>query len=165
LSTQTRFDLNGLIEAIESSNSAYQVALYAEHAEVQITDGDSLGQAPTVLVGRPAIARWVEGLAARNIVHRVVDPVADRSSLSFVDELREPDGTTVIHRSTAEISTGQISQLCVTVEAKVCSTESRFRRRPRAAGVMTDEDPGLRPRLRTAPNRPTDRHLAGNFLG
>jgi hypothetical protein len=34
VSTQTRFDLSGLIKAIESSNSAYQVALYTEHAEV-----------------------------------------------------------------------------------------------------------------------------------
>ena len=47
MSTQTSFDLSGLIEAIEASNSAYQVALYAEHAEVQITDGDRIGQAPT----------------------------------------------------------------------------------------------------------------------
>ena len=164
MSTQTGFDLSGLIEAIESSNAAYQVALYAEHAEVKITD-DSVGLAPTVLVGRPAIARWVEDLAGRHIVHHVIDPKADRWSLSYVDELHGPDGTTIIHRCTAEISTGQISQQNVTVEGKVRSTESSFRRRPRAAGLMTDEDPGLRPRSWTAPTRPTDRHLAGNFLG
>ena len=165
MSTQTSFDLSGLVEAIESANSAYQVALYAEHAEVQITDGDSVGQAPRVLIGRPAITRWVEGLAARHIVHHVVDPRADRWSVSYVDELQGPDGTTIIHRCMAEISTGQISQQYVTVEARGCSTESTFRRRARPAGPMTDEDPGLRPRTWTAPTRPTDRHLAGNFLG
>ena len=165
LSTQTSFDLSGLIEAIESSNAAYQVALYAEHAEVQITDGDSLGQAPRVLIGKPAIARWVEDLATRHIIHHVVDPVADRRSVSYVDELHQRDGTTILHRCTAEISTGQISQQYVTVEAIAGSTESTFRRRPTPAGVMTDEDPGLRPRSWTAPTRSTDRHLAGNFVG
>ena len=165
MSTQTRFDLNGLIEAIESSNSAYQIALYAEDAEVQITDGDSIGQAPMVLVGKPAIARWVEDLSARHVVHHVIDPRADPGSLSFVDELRDPDGTTTIHRCTAEISTGRIRQEYVTVEATVRSTESSFRRRSRPAGVMTDEDPDQRSRSSTAPTRPTDRHLAGNFLG
>ena len=92
MSTQTRFDFAGLIEAIEASNSAYQVALYAEHAEVQIADGDGVGQAPRVLMGRPAIARWIEGMAARRIVHRIVDLRADRWSVSFVDELQALTG-------------------------------------------------------------------------
>jgi hypothetical protein len=165
VSTKTSFDLSGLVEAIESANSAYQVALYAEHAEVQIIDGDSVGQAPRVLSGRSAIARWVEGFADRHIVHHVIDPRADRSTLSYVDELQCPDGTAIIHRCTAEITTGQISQQYVSVEAKARTTDSTFRRRPRAAGLMTDEDPGLRPRSWAAPTRPTDRHLAGNFLG
>ena len=52
MNTQITFDLSGLIEAIESANCAYQTALYAEGAEVQIADGDSVGQAPRVLVGR-----------------------------------------------------------------------------------------------------------------
>ena len=111
-----------LIEAIESSDSAYQVALYVEHAEVQITDGDSLGQAPQVLVGRSAIARWIEGMAAHHIVHHVVEPRTDGDSLSFVDELHVSDGTILIHRRTAEISAGQISQEFVTVEAVTSST-------------------------------------------
>jgi len=165
MSTQTRFDFAGLIEAIEASNSAYQVALYAEHAEVQIADGDSVGQAPRVLMGRPAIARWIEGMAARRIVHRIVDLRADRWSVSFVDELQDPDGTTTIHRRTAEICTGQISLESVTVEAKVRCTESGFERWQNAPAVMTDEDPGQRPRSWTPPIRQPDRHLAGNFLG
>ena len=127
MSTPNDLDLTRLIEAIESSDSAYQVALYVEHAEVQITDGDSLGRAPQVLVGRSAIARWIEGMAARHIVHHVVDPDSDGDSLSFVDELHVPDGTPLIHRRTAEICGGQISQEFVTVEAVASST---FDRRP-----------------------------------
>ena len=64
-------------------------------------------------------------MAARHIVHHVVDPHTDGDSLSFVDELHVPDGTTLIHRRTAEISAGQISQEFVTVEAVVPSTLDR----------------------------------------
>ena len=84
MSTPKDLDLTRLIEAIESSDSAYQVALYVEHAEVQITDGDSLGQAPQVLAGRSAIARWIDGMAAHHVVHHVVEPHTDGDSLSFV---------------------------------------------------------------------------------
>lgn len=164
MGTQTSFDLSGLIKAIESSNSAYQVALYAEHAEVEIDSGDTIGQPSRLLRGRPAIARWIEDMADRRVVHHVVDSRADRCSLTLVDELRDPDGTTIIHRCTAAISTGQISQQHVTVEAKVRSTESDVRR-TQSTWTMIDEDPGPRPRSWTPPTRPTDRHLAGNFLG
>jgi len=133
MTTQTHFDLNGLIDAIESGDASYQVALYAEHAEVEIADGDSIGQSPQVLVGRPAIAQWIDGLAERHVVHRIVEPRADRTCVSFVDELQDPDGTTVLHRRTAEISTGQIRRESISVEATV--------------------------------GRPSDRHLAGYFLG
>jgi hypothetical protein len=119
MSTQTRFDLNGLIDAIESGNASYQVALYAEQAEVEIADGDSIGQSPHVLVGRTAIAQWIEGLATRHVVHRVVEPRADHQFVSFVDEVHDPDGTTVLHRRTAEVSTGQISRESISVEATV----------------------------------------------
>jgi len=163
VSTQTRFDLTGLIGAIESSDSAYQVALYAEHAEVQIADGDAIGQAPQVLSGRAAIAHWIEDLATRRLVHRVIDPRVDRTSLSFVDELHDSEGTTVIHRRTAEITTGQISQETVTVETKVHG--QTLRPRCPAAAPMTDEDPDPAPRAWARPATSPGRYLAGNFLG
>jgi hypothetical protein len=165
VSTQTRFDLHGLIEAIESSDSAYQIALYAEHAEVQIADGDSIGQAPQVLAGRQAIARWIEDMATRRLIHHIIDPYVDRRSLSFVDELHDPAGTTVIHRCTAEISAGQISQETVTVEATVHSTNLHLERRATAPAIMTDEDPDPRPRAWARPTSPAGRYLAGNFFG
>ena len=163
VSTQTSFDLEGLIEAIESSDSAYQLALYAEHAEVQIADGDTLGTAPHVLTGRRAIAQWIDDMASRQVIHHITDPQLDRTSLSFVDELHDPAGTTVIHRCTAEISTGQISQETVTVEAKV--TPTTFQRRLTAATAMTDEDPRALPRAWVRPTTPSDRYVAGNFFG
>ena len=75
-----RLDRHGQHQAIESSNSMYQVALFTVHAEVQITDADHPEQALQVLTGRPAIARWIEDMAARQIVHHVVDLKADRRS-------------------------------------------------------------------------------------
>ena len=165
MSTQISFDLSGLIQAIESSDCAYQIALYAECAEVQIADGDSVGQAPQVLAGRPAIAGWIESLAAGDVVHHVVDPVADYRSLTFVDEVDGPDGTSAIHRHAAEVSAGRITQQCVTVERRIRSSESPTRRWPGPSATMIDDDPGPRPRFWSASTWPNDRRLAGNFLG
>src|SRR3954469_20115486 len=76
VTTQTSFDLSGLIQSIES-NSGYQVALYAEHAEVQIIDRDHPEQAARTVRGRPAIRRWIEAMVAPDIVHHIVDAKAD----------------------------------------------------------------------------------------
>ena len=57
MTTQTSFDLSGLIHAIESTNSGYQIALYAEHAQIQIIDRHQSEQAPRIVSDRPAIAR------------------------------------------------------------------------------------------------------------
>jgi hypothetical protein len=165
VSTQITFDIGGLIQAIESADRAYQIALYAECAEVQIADGDSVGQAPRVLVGRPAIAHWIESAARGDVVHHVVDAVVNHRSVSFVDELDASDGTSVIHRHEAEVSAGRITQECVTVEARIRSSESLIRRGASPSSIMTDDDPRPRPRPWSPPSRSTDRQLAGNFLG
>ena len=78
MTTQTSFDLSGLIHAIESYNSGYQIALYAEHAQVQIIDRDHSEPAPRIVAGRPAIARWIDDMAAPDIVHHIVDAKAHR---------------------------------------------------------------------------------------
>ena len=164
MSTQTTFDLHGLIEAIESSNVDYQIALYAEHAEVQIADGDTVGQAPHVLTGRPAIARWIQSMARRDLSHHITYLHADRTSLSFVDELHGPAGMAAIDRCTADISAGQIKQQTVTVEARVNPSDITVRRRP-AAAVNASNDPDPLPRAWARRPTPTDRHLAGHFPG
>ena len=165
MSTQTTFDLNGLIQAIESSDFAYQVALYAEHAEVQIADGDTIGQAPHVLTGRPAIARWIQSMAERDLTHHITYLHADRTSLSFVDELHGPAGMAAIHRCTADIFAGQISQQTVTVEARVNPSDFTFHRRPTADVNKLEDDPDPLPRAWARRPAPTHRHLAGHFLG
>ena len=162
MTTQTSFDLSGLIQSVES-NSGYQVALYAEHAEVQIIDRDHPGQAARIVRGRPGIARWIEAMVAPDIVHHIVEAKADRCSLGFVHEMHRADGTTLVHRITGEIFTGQITRAFVTVEEHSAPTNAR--RQPGAAMIMTDDDPAPRPRPWTPPTRPTDRSLAGNFVG
>ena len=163
MTTQTSFDLSGLVQSIESSNWRYQVVLYAEHAQVQIIDRDHPEQAPRILTGRPAIARWIEDMVAPDIVHQIVEAKADRCSVNFVHEMHSPHGTTIVHRCTGEIFTGQITTAFVTVEQH--SAPANAHRQPGAATIMTDEDPAPRPRPWTPPMRETDRNLAGNFVG
>ena len=85
MTTQTSFDLSGLIHAIESSNSGYQIALYAEHAQVRITDHGQVEQAPELLPETGKCA-WIEDMAAPDIVHHIVDAKADRCSLNFLHQ-------------------------------------------------------------------------------
>ena len=162
MTTQTSFDLRGLIQSIESSNWRHQVALYAEHAQVQIIERDHPEHAPRIVTGRPAIARWIEEMVTPDIVHHIVDAKSDGCSVNFVHEMHRPHETT-IHSCTGEIFSGQITMAFVTVEQH--SAPVNAQRQPGAATIMTDEDPAPRPRPWTPPMRQTDQSLAGNFVG
>jgi hypothetical protein len=73
-------------------------------------------------------------MALRHLVHHIIDLGVDGISQSFVDELRVPDGTTTIHRCTAEICSGQITQEIITVETKVHPTDANVARTASSGG-------------------------------
>jgi len=70
---------------------------------VKIADGDSIGQSPHVLIGRSAIAQWIEGLAERHLVHRIVEP---RIDLGGGHGGADPSTGTSRGISSAEFTTG-----------------------------------------------------------
>ena len=162
MSTQISFDLAGLIGAIESGNTQYQLALNADCAEMRIIDSDPPAQAPQILRGRPAIAAWIDRVYASQRNHRVVDFTADPQSLALIEEYQGPEGTPVRFARSVELSAGQIKR----------ETAVLTRGEPRPASrmsVMIDQDPG--PATRSTPHLSqraagtAGDHVPGLYLG
>ena len=147
MSTQTTFDLNGLSRAIQSRNCRYQLALYADDAEVEIVDGPRVSTPPHVLRGKPAIGQWLESMSSEAVGYRVRDAVGSAERVRFTEECVYPDGTELVIECQAEVRRGQIRHAAVTVLHPSPATR---RDKATRAGSAT---PSLA------------RNLPGNFLG
>ena len=107
MSTRIVFDLQGLSSAIESGDTRYRAALYAERAEVWIIDADRPTDPGVVLHGRPAIAAWLDTLYSHAEVHRVIGASTDGSTVALVEE-SVGHGDVRLYSRSAELDRGQI---------------------------------------------------------
>lgn len=172
MSTQTRFDLEGLSSAIEAGDASYRLALYADRAEVTIIEAEHPGKPSQVLHGKAAIRQWLDGLGSREIRHRVVDPSAEATHVHFVEECAYPDGRELRYDCDADVCRGQIVHESVIVAPlpEHASCEVSSARRDTPAPLMTDEDPAptrVHPPVAWAGSvdPASTRSLPGNFLG
>jgi hypothetical protein len=166
VSTQTTFDLSGLSKAIQSGDCQYQLALFADNAEVQIVDGAEPGAPLGVLRGKPAIEKWLGTVSSRAGQFRVKDAVASPGRVRYTEECHYRDGSELFFECTAEVRRGRISRADVTV---VHAPEDAgpgallIELQPRAAeshrSATTD------PPTPSAAGRYRDRSLPGYFLG
>jgi len=115
MSTQTSFDLPGLSRAIQSQDRRYQLALYADNAELEILDGNHLGAPLQVLHGKPEIAKWLDAMSSRAVSYKVRDAVGGPAGVKFIEECVYPDGNTLVFECTAEVSRGQIKHAELTM--------------------------------------------------
>ena len=102
--TASGFDLS----AVEQCDAAGQFALYAPEAGVTLFDRFSTPGNPRVLRGREEIAAWLEDVCAREMTHRVEDPVRDGDRAAFVEACLYPDGTNVLCIAMLEVRDGRI---------------------------------------------------------
>lgn len=114
MSTQLRFDIDGFRRAIESGDSRYQLALYADDAELNVVDSDDPASSAQVLHGKPAIGGWIEQVHAQSTGHRVLDPRAGADRVELTDEVDGRDGSHVAYGYSAEVRRGQIVRTTVT---------------------------------------------------
>lgn len=110
MSTTTTFQLDTFARAIEERDARVQLAMYAEDAEVTLTDRISQPGAPRLLRGRSEIQSWLEDVAARDMVHEVGHTVCDESGAAFTEACRYPDGTNVLCAAVLEIEDGLITR-------------------------------------------------------
>ena len=116
MSTQIRFDLDGLSRAIQSGNVGYQLALYANDAEVQIIDSNDPACCPQVLHGKDAIGSWINDLLAQGVTPTVMHPVLACDHVALVEEVHMPDGRNLLFHCTAEVHGGQITKETITLK-------------------------------------------------
>lgn len=108
-STQpTQIDFAALKRAVEERDSAAQLALYADDAEVRVVDRVNTPRSPRVLRGREEIRDWIEDLCDRDMTHAVQTPVLGEDAVAFTEACRYPDGTNVLSATVAELSDGRI---------------------------------------------------------
>jgi hypothetical protein len=117
MSTQIKFDLAGLQRAIESNDSGYLLALYADNAEVHVINSDDPARS-RILQGKRAIASWIEDVCSQEIERRVVNTIAGDSRVALAEESHARDGTNVWYTYTADVSRGQITRETITLTVR-----------------------------------------------
>ncbi len=165
MSTQIRFDLDGLTRAIEAGDAGYQAALYAENAEVHVINSDRPTENPMILLGKPAIADWIEAGFAHDGTHHILSVTTTAGGIALVEERRIPDGDHFRCSWSAALSRGQITR------------ETAFVTGPHPASLMRHFPP-VSPRnpsstdrfarsMSRAASRDTTNHrwVPGNYLG
>jgi len=159
MSTQTRFDLDGFSHAIGSRDARYQLALYADNAEVEIVDADHPEVPLQVLRGKSDIREWLDSMSSGAVRYEVKDAVAHQHGLRFTEECRYPDGTDLRYECRAEVYRGQITHESVRV---VCQPRDRV-----PTGLDQDRSEGASVESSSAwpPAPGLTRSLPGNFLG
>jgi hypothetical protein len=108
--TRRRFDLMEFSRAIDASDVEYQIAVYADSAEVEVVDPDNPPSSPHVLKGKNAIADWVRGNCQRNVRQRVVRIIDGDDRIAYTVSQVRRDGSHEIATSTAELHDGLVTQ-------------------------------------------------------
>jgi len=167
MSTQTYFDVRGLGRAIHLGAAAYELSLYADQAEMSVTDLDEPERPAISYAGKAGIGTWVRGRSSSAGTHRVINAQTRPGHLTFVELCEFPDGESDVYIYCAEISRGQI-QRCAVTKRHLAVSDSPYAVSPPDLQTMVDDDP---PRSAPSPHRPTTsgrvggRALAGNFFG
>jgi hypothetical protein len=108
--TRRRFDLMEFSRAIDASDAEYQIAAYADSAEVEVIDPDNPPSSPHVLKGKNAIADWVRSNCQRNVLQRVVRAIDGDDRVAYTVSQVQRDGSHEIATSTAELQDGLVTQ-------------------------------------------------------
>jgi hypothetical protein len=113
MSITTSFDLGAFARAVEGSDAATQLSMYAPDATVTIVDKLSPPGSARVLHGREQIGSWLDDVCGREMTHSVKHAVSDGSSAAFTEACRYGDGTNVMCATALALRDGLISDQTV----------------------------------------------------
>lgn len=103
MATTTAFDLDTLRRGIEQRDADALASLYAEDAEITEVDQDNPPSSPRRFRGRREIVEHLRDVSARDMTHRLEQPVLGDGRLAFTEACRYDDGTRVLCMATAEL--------------------------------------------------------------
>ncbi|HYH18620.1 MAG TPA: nuclear transport factor 2 family protein [Azospirillum sp.] len=109
-SATTTFDFGDLKRALEHSDAATLVRLYANDAEMVVVDRNRPPSSPMTLSGKEAIAAFWRDVCARDMTHRVGHEVVGPDRVAFVEECAYPDGCHVMSAMTLDLRDGRIAR-------------------------------------------------------
>lgn len=102
------FDFARLKAAMEASDGATLIGLYAEDAEMTIIDQNHPPTSPMMLHGKPAIAAFWSDVCGRTMVHHIGQEVVTADRVAFVETCAYPDGCRVMASMNLELRGGRI---------------------------------------------------------
>jgi hypothetical protein len=104
------FNFGDLKQALEHSDAATLVGLYADDAEMVIVDRNRPPGSPMTLSGREAIAAFWRDVCSRDMTHHVGHEVVGPDRAAFVEECAYPDGCHVMSAMTLDLRDGRIAR-------------------------------------------------------
>lgn len=102
------FDFAGLKRALEESDAATLIGLYAEDAEMVIVDRDRPPSAPLHIRGREAIGAFWRDVCGRDMTHKVGHEVVGHDHAALVEECLYPDGCHVMSAMALDLRDARI---------------------------------------------------------
>ena len=97
-----------LRHALETSDAAALIGLYADNAEVIVLDSRHQPSNPLVLSGKEAIAGYWQDVCGRAMTHTVERIALDGHTLAYSEACRYPDGTQVQCIAFLDLADGRI---------------------------------------------------------
>lgn len=104
----TGFDFATLKSAMESSDGAALIGLYAEDAEMTVIDCNHPPTSPLTLRGKPAIAGFWSDVCGRTMTHDIDQEVITPDRVAFVETCAYPDGCRVMASMNLDLLGGRI---------------------------------------------------------
>jgi hypothetical protein len=108
MATVATFNFDTLRDALEHTDEATLIDLYADNAELKVVDQTRPPSSPLLLTGKPAIAELFHDICSRAMTHEVQDPVINPDRIAFNEACRYPDGVRVLSSNFLDIEGGKI---------------------------------------------------------
>lgn len=109
MNMRNSFDFTALKSALETSDAASLIALYADESVMTIVDRNKPPSAPMKLYGKGQIGPFWQDVCSREMTHAVGHEVVAGDRVAFVEECVYPDGCRVMSSMTLRLKDGRIA--------------------------------------------------------
>jgi hypothetical protein len=114
MDTTTTFDTEALRRGIEERDAVTLLGLYADDAELRVTDRYDQPSNPKIVRGREAIGAYFADVCGRDMTHKIERLVVDDNGAAYAEACTYPSGARVQCVAMLDLHDGLITrQTCV----------------------------------------------------